>query len=149
MSRINLSQEEIYYNAEILANRSEVCYLGSIDEEGYPNIKALMKAKNEGLQEIWLSTGTSSSKTNQIECNNKTCIYFVDFEEFAGVMLIGKTKINRDFESRDMVWIEEYIRYYPKGKEDPNFTVLHFTAENGRYFYKGRWPTFEIPFKKK
>jgi len=149
MSRKILTAEEIYESSEVLANDSEISFLGTIDEEGYPHIKALMKAKNNSLEEIWMSTGTSSEKTKQLENNSKTCVYFVNFEKFAGLMLLGETIPKRDSESRNLIWSEGDEQYYPQGVEDPNYTVFHFTAKIGRYYFRRRWPTFKIPSKKK
>ena len=99
----------------------------------------------EGLKEFWFSTNTSSKRVNQLKLNNKTCVYFVDFETWEGLMLIGKTEIKRDRASREMRWNEGSERYYPLGIDDPDYTVLHFTAESGDYYHKLNNISFLIP----
>ncbi len=148
MAKEILSSDEIFEHSVKLANTTDICFLGSLDEEGYPNIKCVFKGKNNDLDEMWFSTGTSSVKTSQIESNNKTCVYFVDFDNFAGLMLLGRTTPRRDSESRHLLWNEGDDMYYPLGVDDPDYTVLHFIVESGRYYFRGRWPSFKIPYKK-
>jgi len=76
-----------------LVNRSTIAMLGTNGEDGFPNIKAIMKMENEGLKKIWFSTNTSSKRVEQIKKNSKVCVYFVDPNEFKGLMLVGNIKI--------------------------------------------------------
>ena len=149
MSRKIPTEKEIYDGSVHHANNSEIGFLGTIDKEGYPNIKAVIKAKNKEIEEIWINTGSSSEKVSQIEANNESCFYFTDFENFKGLMLLGKSYVKRDTESRELLWNDGYEQYFPLGIDDPEYTVLHFVAEIGRYYNRRRLPTFKIPFKKK
>ena len=56
-----------------LAHRSKIAMLGSNGDDGFPHIKALIKAKNDGLEKIWFSTNTSSRRVQQLANNNKAC----------------------------------------------------------------------------
>jgi general stress protein 26 len=58
-------------------------------------------------------------------------------------MLIGTIQILRDLKSRKMLWKDGDERYYPLGVEDPDYTVLRFTAHKGNYYHKLNI-TFEI-----
>jgi general stress protein 26 len=73
--------------------------LGTNDEEGYPEIRAMIKVEAEGLKKIWFSTNTSSKKVEQLSKNSKACIYFVDFDKWMGLMLVGTCQILQDPES--------------------------------------------------
>ena len=74
-----MNSKEIYSEALDLANRSTIAMLGTNNESGYPNIKAMIKKENEGLKTIWFSTNTSSKRVSQIAKDPRTCVYFVDF----------------------------------------------------------------------
>ena len=128
-----------------LVNRSNFAMVGTIGNDCFPNIKAMINAKHEGIKEIWFSTNTSSKRISQLKLNNKTCVYFVDFENWEGLMLVGKTEIKRDQESREMLWEEGCERYYPLGVDDPDYSVLHFVAEYGDYYKSPIKVTFLIP----
>jgi general stress protein 26 len=119
-----------------LAERSEIVMLGSNGVNGYPYIKGMIKRENEGLRTVWLSTNTSSMRVAQIAKNPKTCLYFVDFDRWEGLMLVGTTEVLQDPESKKRLWEDGDHRYYPKGVNDPDYTVLRFTSEWGNYYHK-------------
>ena len=76
--------------------------------------------------------------------DNRACIYFVDENEFKGLMLVGVVEILQDIESRKMLWNEGYEIYYPQGVEDPDYSVLRFTARQGNFYHGLNNITFEI-----
>jgi len=107
-------QEAINQGLE-LVNRSTIAMLGTNGEDGFPNIKAMLKMENEGLSKIWFSTNTSSRRVAQIKKNPKACVYFVDSNEFKGLMLVGNIKILRGKSSRQRLWREGFERRALKG----------------------------------
>ncbi|TET98092.1 MAG: general stress protein 26, partial [Candidatus Stahlbacteria bacterium] len=127
-----------------LVNRSTIAMLGTNGDEGYPNIRAMIKMENEGLKTIWFSTNTSSRKIPQLKKNPKACVYFVDFDKWIGLMLVGTTEIRKDQQSRERLWREGYEKYYPKGVNDPDYSVLRFTTQWGRYYHSLNHITFEL-----
>ncbi len=127
-----------------LVERSRVCLLGTNGENGFPNIKAMMNAKHEGINKIWLSTNTSSRRVQQLRKDNRACVYYVDDQDFKGLMLTGTVQILQDPKSRQMLWADGDERYYPLGLEDPDYSVLCFTAHKGNYYHKLKNITFEI-----
>jgi general stress protein 26 len=127
-----------------LIERSSICLLGTNGEDGFPNIKAMMNAKHEGLNKIWFSTNTSSRRVQQLKKDNRACVYYVDDKDFKGLMLTGTIGILQDLKSRQMLWNDGDERYYPLGVEDPDYSVLYFTAHKGNYYHKLKNITFEI-----
>jgi general stress protein 26 len=127
-----------------LIERSSICLLGTNGEDGFPNIKAMMNAKHEGMSKIWFSTNTSSKRVQQLKKDNRACVYYVDDKDFKGLMLTGTIQILRDLKSRQMLWHEGDERYYPLGVEDPDYSVLCFTAHKGNYYHRLKNITFEI-----
>jgi general stress protein 26 len=127
-----------------LIESSEICLLGTNGEDGFPNIKAMLNAKHEGINRIWLSTNTSSRRLQQLKKDNRACVYYVDDKDFKGLMLTGTIQILQDPKSRQTLWNDGDERYYPLGVEDPDYTVLCFTARRGNYYHKLQNITFEI-----
>lgn len=127
-----------------LVERSKICLLGTNGEDGFPNVKAMMNAKHEGINKIWLSTNTSSRRVQQLKKDNRVCVYYVDDQDFKGLMLTGTIRILQGLESRQMLWADGDERYYPLGVEDPDYSVLCFTADKGNYYHKLKNITFEI-----
>lgn len=127
-----------------LIDGQKVCFIGSVDKEGAPNVKAMLQPrKREGIKTIYLSTNTSSGHVAQFRENNRACVYFCNAEVFRGVMLRGTMEVLTDRASKEMIWREGDTMYYSKGVTDPDYCVLKFTATSGRYYYD-RSENFDI-----
>ena len=127
-----------------LVERSTICLLGTNGEDGFPNIKAMMNAKHEGMSKIWFSTNTHSKRVQQLKKDDRACVYYVDDKDFKGLMLTGTIQILQDLKSRRMLWNDGDERYYPLGVEDPDYSVLCSTAHKGNYYHRLKNITFEI-----
>lgn len=118
-----------------LVEKQKVCYLGSIDADGYPNIKAMLRPrKHNGLREFFLSTNTSSQKVAAFRRDPKACLYFCDRRFFRGLMLRGTIEVLEDQDSKTMIWEKGDTAYYKEGVTDPDYCVLKFTASSARYY---------------
>lgn len=118
-----------------MIDKQRVAFIGSVDNEGYPNVKAMLQPrKREGIKTIYLTTNTSSMRVAQYREDNRACIYFCDTRYFKGVMLRGTMEVLTDSASKEMIWREGDTMYYPEGVTDPDYCVLKFTAISGRYY---------------
>lgn len=128
-----------------LIEKQGVSFISSVSEEGYPNTKAMLPPRiREGIKVFCFTTNTSSMRVAQFRNNNKACLYFCDRRFFRGVMLTGTMEVLEDQESKDMVWREGDTMYYPGGVTDPDYCVLRFTAEKGRYYCNFHSEEFEV-----
>ncbi len=128
-------------------DRQKVSIVASIDEAGFPNLKAMLKPrKHVGLREFYFSTNTSSMRVRQYQSNPKASIYFYHkgLIHYEGVMLIGKMEVLTDQESKNMLWKRGDTMFYKGGVTDPDYCVLKFTAEKGRYYCDLKTESFEI-----
>lgn len=117
-----------------LMDKQKTAYVGSVDADGFPNLKAMFFPKREGIRTLYFSTNTSSLRVAQYREDPKACVYFCDRRFFRGVMLKGTMEVLEDTEHKAMLWSEGDEKYYPKGVEDPDYCVLKFTALSGRYY---------------
>lgn len=128
-----------------LIDKQKTAHISSIDKDGYPNTKAMLAPrKREGIKVFYFTTNTSSMRTAQYRENAKACIYFSDRRFFRGVMLRGTMEVLEDAESKEMIWQEGDTLYYPLGVTDPDYCVLKFTAEDGRYYSNFKSETFYV-----
>jgi general stress protein 26 len=139
-----MQKEQAIQDALALVNSATIAMLGTNGDDGYPNIKAMIKAENEGLQTIWFSTNTSSKRVAQILRDPKTCVYFVDMNQWMGLMLVGTVEVLQDAESKQRLWQPGDEKYYPLGVTDPDYSVLRFTAQWGNYYHALSNVSFEI-----
>ncbi len=128
-----------------LIDKCKTSIISSIDSDGFPNTKAMLKVRERvGIKEFYFSTNTSSMRVKQYIENNKACIYFYDSRFPKGVMLKGYMEVLQDEESRKRIWKLGDRLYYPQGVNDPDYSVLKFTAIKGRYYSSFKSEDFEI-----
>ena len=118
-----------------LIDKQSVSFISSVDADGFPNMKAMLSPrKREGIKTFYFTTNTSSMRVAQYQENSKASIYFCDKRFFRGVMLKGMMEVLTDPASKEMIWREGDTTYYPLGVTDPDYCVLKFTAQTGRYY---------------
>ncbi|GAH15617.1 unnamed protein product, partial [marine sediment metagenome] len=129
--------EEVKKSALKLISESKAAYLTTIDLEGFPITRAMFNLRNteqfpefldffknlEDIFTIYISTNTSSTKVEHLKNNPLMAVYFCDADNFQGFMLGGSVEFVDDIELKKTVWLDWWTRYYPKGVEDPDYTL--------------------------
>ncbi len=132
---------------EKFIKKQKVSFICSIDSENYPNVKAMLNPRlRNGLREFYFSTNTSSMRVGQYQNNPNSSIYFYHkgLVHYTGVMLRGKMEVLTDQEIKNKIWRKGDIIFYAKGVTDPDYCVLKFTAESGRYYSDLKTENFDI-----
>ena len=128
-----------------LIDKQKTAYLSSVDEQGFPNTKAMLAPRlREGIKTFYFTTNTSSRRTAPFRENQKACIYFCDRRFFRGVMLRGTVEVLEDPAAKELIWRDGDTLYYPGGVTDPDYCVLRFTAYDGRYYANFHSEDFQI-----
>ena len=126
--------------------KQKTAFVASVDEEGFPNIKAMfMPRKIEGNC-FYFSTNTSSMRAQQFLKNEKASIYFYQRSRYRyeGLMLTGKMEVLQDPEIKKEIWRSGDTMFYKQGVDDPDNCVLKFTAEKGRHYCDLKSESFDI-----
>ena len=141
-----MNEQEVRASALALVEGSPIATVATLTESGAPRIVAMIKAEHEGMKTIWFSTNTSSEHVRDLQSDPRACVYFAQWaaEPWRGLTLEGSVEILRDRSSRERLWEEGCERFYPKGIDDPDYTVLRFTAESGKYYQFGTKLRFPI-----
>lgn len=132
---------------EQFIGRQKVSFVCSVDSNGFPNVKAMLKPrKRNGLKEFWFSTNTSSMRVRQYLENPRASIYFYHkgLIRYEGVMLTGTMEVLTDQETKNMIWRKGDTVFYRKGVTDPDYCVLKFTAEEGRRYRDLKTESFSV-----
>ena len=128
-----------------LIDKQGVSFIGSVDADGFPNMKAMLPPRQrEGIGVFWFTTNTSSMRAAQYRENPNACVYFMDKRFFRGVQLKGTMEVLEDTETKAMIWQDGDTMYYPGGVTDPDYCVLKFTARQGRYYASFKSEDFEV-----
>lgn len=125
--------------------RSSKTIIASVDEDGFPNLKAMLQPReNDGLKVFYFTTNTHSMRVQQYLKNPKASIYFYDSRFFRGLMLRGTMEVLQDQPTKDRIWRDDDTMYYPLGVTDPDYCVLKFTAANGRMYENFKSYDFKV-----
>ncbi|MBQ6566698.1 MAG: pyridoxamine 5'-phosphate oxidase family protein [Treponema sp.] len=125
------------HRIEKFIGRQKVSFVCSVDGEGFPNVKAMLRPrKHAGLKEFYFSTNTSSMRVRQYQQNPNASIYFYHkgLIRYTGVMLKGTMEVLTDQGIKDEIWRPGDTMFYRQGRTDPDYCVLKFTAQSGRYY---------------
>ncbi|MDO4332794.1 MAG: pyridoxamine 5'-phosphate oxidase family protein [Eubacteriales bacterium] len=116
--------------------KQKVAFIASVDEDGFPNMKAMFAPRKIEENCFYFTTNTSSMRSKQFMKNPKASIYFYSKGRFKyeGVMLIGTMEILQDEETKKEIWRVGDTMFYKQGVTDPDYCVLKFTAIKGRHY---------------
>lgn len=136
---------ELLSAVEHLVEAQTVAFIASVDEQGFPCMKAMLAPRvREGLKTFYLTSNTGSMRVRHYRHDPRAGLYFCDAEGFRGVMLQGEMEPLTDAASRRLIWREGDTEYYPLGVDDPDYCVLRFRATKGRYYSDFSSQSFEI-----
>ena len=89
-----MDRDQIYQ----FISEQKTAFIASVNEQGFPVIRAMLAPRKIDGNEIYFTTNTSSNKIKQYTANNKACIYFYKRGKFKyqGVSIIGEMEICTD-----------------------------------------------------
>ena len=119
---------------ELLIEKQELCFLGSITKDGYPMIRAMLKPIRVDDNCLYLHTNTSSKKVQQFLENPKACLYFYDEKNYTGISLVGDMNVLSEEADKLEYWQDQYHIYYEQGEGLSDFTVLKFAYNKGEFY---------------
>ena len=137
-----MNREKLF---EFIAEQ-KTAFLGSVNREGYPIIRAMLAPRVIDGNDLYLSTNTSSQKVKQCLENNKACVYFYKRGRFKyqGAALLGEMQVCEDQPTKDMIWRFGDKLFYKQGVTDPDYCVLKFTAKSAEYYCDFKVECFEL-----
>lgn len=117
-------------------SEQKTAFIASINEQGYPVIRAMLAPRKIENDEIYFSTNTSSNKIKQYTANGKACIYFYKRGKFKyqGVAITGEMEVCTDQTTKDMIWRFGDKMFYKEGVTDPDYCVLKFKCKSAEYY---------------
>ena len=128
-----------------MIDKASTSFIAYVDGEGYPITKAMLKPRErEGIRTIWFSTNTSSNKAKCFKANPRASVYFIDKRFFRGVSLVGTVEVLETPEAKARIWRAGDTLYYKGGVSDPDYCVLRFTAQKGRYYSSFKSVDFDV-----
>ncbi len=126
--------------------KQKVALIASMDNEGFPNMKAMLMPRKIDGNCLYFTTNTSSMRVAQYRKNPKASVYFFNKGRFSyeGVMLVGVMEVLEDEQTKKDIWRTGDTLYYKKGVSDPDYCVLKFTAAKGRHYLNFKTESFDL-----
>ena len=135
------------HQIENFIDSRKVSFICSVDGEGFPAVKAMLKPRERsGLREFYFSTNTSSLRVRHFQEDPKASVYFYrkGLVKYVGVLLTGTMEVLTDQETKNRIWKKGDTMFYKGGVTDPDYCVLKFTAEKGRYYCDLKTEDFDV-----
>lgn len=126
--------------------KQKVAFIASVDEDGFPNMKAMFVPRKIEGDCFYFTTNTSSMRAQQFLKNPKASIYFYNKGRFKyeGLMLTGTVEVLQDENIKKEIWRTGDTMYYKQGVTDPDNCVLKFTAVKGRHYCALKTESFMV-----
>jgi general stress protein 26 len=134
LREVRMERSELEATALDIMGRADMLALATTGDDPYPHVRALFNLRNaknfpslaafhadKGLS-VFLGTNTSSLKVREAGAEPWVSVYYMIPGEFKGLCLSGKAI--PDSEARATLWVDGWEIYYPKGRDDPDYTVL-------------------------
>lgn len=118
--------------------------VSSIDQDGYPITRAMQVIEHGSYQTHYFVTSASSGKVQDYSRNPQASVYYSEERYGIAVLFIGKMEVCTDLEAKKRLWRKSFQKYYPLGLSDPDYCVLKFTVEAGRFYRNSMSETFMI-----
>ncbi len=120
-----------------LRENAHVAYIGSVDENGFPQIKGMLVLEHDSMKTQYFSTNTSSKRVGQFLKNPKASVYYSDEArgKYKGALFTGTIEVCTDHATKAFLWQDGFEIYYPKGVDDEDYCVYKFTAETVNYYH--------------
>lgn len=127
-----MDKNEIYQ----FISEQKTAFIASVDEDGFPVIRAMLAPRKIDGNEIYFSTNTSSKKIKHYTQNDKACVYFYKRGKFKyqGVSIIGEMEICTDQATKNEIWRFGDKLFYKQGVTDPDYCVLKFKGITAEYY---------------
>ena len=133
-----------------LMNKSEACYLTTINTDGFPKTRAMLNLRNtdkypdlkdffKNLNKnfiIYFTTNQSSDKIKEIKSNPRISVYYCIPNEWKGLMIGGNIEIIKDKEIKSSLWQKDWTLYYPNGIDDTDYAVLKLNPLILKLYYQ-------------
>lgn len=153
-----MDEKELKQACLNLMETADAVYLSTIGDDGFPHMRMMSNLRNKKqnpgcakvLEEdkkdfvVYLVTGQSSLKMQQIRANPKVSVYFCIPAEFHTLMLRGKVQEITDQQFKNKLWQDGWEIHWPGGAEDPEFIVLKLLPTAAKGWYKEGPFEFEL-----
>ncbi len=157
-----MEEKELKQACLNLMEKVDVVYLSTVNTDGFPHTRIMSNLRDKKQHPnlarmfeqhkedflIYIVTGSSSVKMQQIRANPKVSVSFAVYTEvpsdFHCVMLCGEIEEVSDQQLKKQLWQAGWEMFWQGGVDDPEYTVLRLMPVFARGGYKESPFEFEL-----
>jgi general stress protein 26 len=114
--------------AKEIMGKSPFPAFATVDENGCPQIRAMMPCTVDDDLTTYYITSRQSAKCRQLAANPYCSTLWSEviepMKDWRSVLVKGKAVISDDKALRDKFWMEQLKFVFPAGADDPNYVIL-------------------------
>ena len=122
--------EGLKTEAAAFAREHATAHLATVEGDA-PVVRVMHAFRVDDGLTVWFACGASSNKVRQIEANPNVSVSF--WESGQDLVISGTAEIVDDADTKAGVWQDDWTRFFPGGKDDPEYCVLKVTAAKALY----------------
>ena len=112
----------------------KVAMMVTMDSEGRHFARPMVAQEQDEHHDLWFFSSMNSQKIEEIMRNPEVLLSYADIDGNAYVSVSGEAAVVRDRAKIDELWSESLKAWWPKGKDDPNVTLICVTPRSAEYW---------------
>ncbi|HML46248.1 MAG TPA: pyridoxamine 5'-phosphate oxidase family protein [Clostridia bacterium] len=124
--------------------RTKTIMISAINSENIPIVKGVTKLGNDGMEALYFCTSQESEFFKYYSGHPIVSVYLLDDdaavkypsadEKYYALSLIGRMEKVLDQETKRRFLSDYLSAFFPDGIEDPNYNLVKFAAQKGKYY---------------
>ena len=112
----------------------KIAMLTTVTPEGQLHSRPMATQESQFTGDLWFLTRQSSGKVDEIREGSNASLTYVNDDAHAFVALSGKASLSKDREKIHELWRPMHAIWFPKGKDDPEITVIRIAVDSAEYW---------------
>ncbi|MGY2052008.1 pyridoxamine 5'-phosphate oxidase family protein [Methylobacterium sp. JK268] len=112
----------------------KVAMMTTVDAQGQLRSRPMWSQEADDQGDLWFFVKLDAPVTGEISRDSQVNLAYADPSNQNYVSVSGKAEIVRDKATIESKWNESLKTWFPKGKDDPEVTLIRVHPEKGEYW---------------
>ncbi len=130
----NLEGDEAVDKLKALVENTPTCLFGTGLAKIPSHVCPMQVQEVDELGNLWFFSGADSSHNEQLTGDHRVQLSFANPSKIEYLVVSGNATITRERRKIDELWTHAVEAWFPKGKEDPNLTLICVTPTVSHYW---------------
>jgi general stress protein 26 len=130
----NLTEVQAIEKMRVLSGHSSVCLLTTNLSELPLRTRPMLVQLVGDQGNFWFLSSRDSRENEEIESDSRVQLFFANPGESEFMTVYGQATIASDRKKIEEIWRPESVKWFPKGKDDPNITIIKVIPDQAFYW---------------